>query len=156
MVRPILAMGPAHSQVFLCLGQLGFRGSDFPWCAILSSRQLALWIHHSSIIPPLSHITGILYNVQLAESVDSVPPTPVHKFFSLWPSTFQMTTSSKTRNSSMFLAFQIPMIPVGSQERLSLTFSFKNNVLAKSLPRCLNSEKYKSCFDQSMKCSLRA
>lgn len=59
--------------------------------------------------------------------------------FSLWPSTFQRTTSSKTRNSSACLAFQISMIPVGMQERLSLTFSFKNNILAKSLPRCLNS-----------------
>lgn len=142
IIRPILAMGPAYPQF---LGQLDFGGSDFPWCAILSSRQGVLWIQHSSITSTLSHITDILCIVQLVESVDGIPPTPVLKFFSLCPSTFQLTTGSKTRNSGTFLAFQIIMIPVGMQERLS-----------KFLPRCLNSGKCKSCFDQSMKYSLSA
>lgn len=130
-------MGRAHPQSFLCLGQLGCRGQVF-LAVLFSAAERELCDSNPVQLYPLwaSQIFSALYNWQ---RVWTAYPQHQSSSFSLWPSTFQRTAGSKSRNRSACLAFQISMIPVGMQERLSLTFSFKNNILAKSLPRCLNS-----------------
>lgn len=67
---------------------------------------------------------------------DSPPPprgSDVFRF-QLW--TFQMTGSRMTRNSSKFLAFEVPMIPAGMRKRLF--FPLGNNVLPRRCPNEAN------------------
>lgn len=130
-------MGRAHPHSFLCLGQLGCRGQIL-LAVLFSAAERELCDSNTVQLYPLwaSRIFSALHTWQ---EVWTAYPQHQSSSFSLWPSTFQRTAGSKSRNRSVCLAFQISMIPVGMQERVSLTFSFKNNILAKSLPRCLNS-----------------
>lgn len=147
-------MGRAHPQSFLCLGQLGCRGQVF-FAVLFSAAERELCDSNTVQLYPLwaSQIFSALHTWQ---EVWTAYPQHQSSSFSLWPSTFQRTAGSKSRNRSVCLAFQISMIPVGMQERVSLTFSFKNNILAKSLPRCLNSGKWDVLTSQwRAQCSVR-
>jgi hypothetical protein len=140
MVRNALAMDCVHPyNLSFCLRLTGFKGSDFAQCSLYTAPQWALWLWQRVQLYPLQNALQIFCAlVKLAENMGSTPAPPwVLNFFSFHPSTFQTTTSRITRNSSKFLAFEVPMIPAGIQKDC-LFFSLGNNVLPRSCSNASN------------------
>lgn len=79
-------------------------------------------------------------------------PPQVPSFSSFHPSTFQMTTSRITRNSSKFLALEITMIPAGMQKKKKACFFFPLKIMFfPGTVQSLQRGKWEICFDQPMK-----
>lgn len=94
-------------------------GSHFPAAFSLSSTTVGFVIRTKGTIIPTSKC---IYKYSVCwcnwHKTQTAPWVPN---FSFYTSTFQITTSRITRNSSKFLALGVPMIPAGTQKRLSFS-----------------------------------
>lgn len=112
-----------HTVFPFVWGWLALEGQIFPQCSLSGAPQWALWFWQRVQLYPLrSAFTNILCTGATGIKHRQPPRVPN---FSFHTSTFQMTTSRITRNSSKFLALEVPMIPAGMQKRLSLFFPLK-------------------------------
>lgn len=100
---------------FPLFGLTAFLGSDFS-LVCSSQQQMGSFV----ILSQFSYIHFESHHMYSLHSATG-RKCGQHTFYSspqdflISPSTFQVTTSSKTRNSSTFLASEVPRIPVGMQ-----------------------------------------
>lgn len=127
----------AHPQSFLLLGgDWVYRVRFTPVFSFSSTPVSFVILTKGTIIPTLKCIYK--YSVCWCNWHKTQTAPRVPNFFSFHTWTFQMTTSRITRNSSRFLALEVPMIPAGMQKRLSLFFCPENNVLPRHSPNASN------------------
>lgn len=116
-------------------GWLSLEGQMLPPPRSLSAApQWALWSGQRGQLFPLRK--GIYKYSVCWCNWHKTQTAPWVSNFSFHTSTFEMTTSRITRNSSKFLALGVPMIPAGMQKRLS--FPPENNVLPRHCPNTSN------------------
>lgn len=117
-----------HHTIFVLFGVDWVYGVRFASAFSLNGASVSFVIlTKSTIIRTSKCITDILCTGATGKKHGRHLPAPLGllNVSSFQPSTFQMTTGRITRNSSKCLAFEIPMIPAGTQKRLSLFFSWK-------------------------------
>lgn len=123
----------AHPQSFLLLGgDWVYRVRFTPVFSFSSTPVSFVILTKGTIIPTLKCIYK--YSVCWCNWHKTQTAPRVPNFFSFHTWTFQMTTSRITRNSSKFLALDVPMIPAGMQKRLSLFFALKIMYFPGTLP----------------------
>lgn len=102
---------------------LGLQGQIFSQCSLSGAPQWALRFWQRVQLYPLRNAFTDILCAGATGIKHTVPRVP--NFSSFHTSTLQMTTSRITRNSSKFLALEVPMIPAGMRKRLSLFFPWK-------------------------------
>lgn len=112
--------------------RLGVGGQTPLQCSLWAAPQWALWCWKAAILPTAKCISNTL--CADATGIEPRQPPRVPDVSAFDTSTFQMTTSRMTRNSSKFLASGVPIIPAGTQKRRSLFFAPENNGLPRHYP----------------------
>lgn len=97
-------------------GWLGVEGRIFPPVFSFSSSTESFVILTKATIISTSKCI-YKYSLRWSNWHETQTALWVPGFSSFHPSTFQMTTGRITRNSSKFLALEVPMIPAGMQKK---------------------------------------
>ena len=115
--------GLTHRLPF-CLGWLGVEGRIFPPVFSFSSSTESFVILTKATIISTSKCI-YKYSLRWSNWPETQTALRVPGFSSFHPSTFQLTTGRITRNSSKFLALEVPMIPAGMQKKGCFFFPLK-------------------------------